>query len=137
MIDFKVADNVLAGMEYSLTGATRDGTAQINGGLVTGNSITFNSCIFQSLNASDLNGRGGSCLDVADSDTGSELILQSCLFQDNTTRGRGGAVFVENGWLVHVQNTQFIGNDSRLSASGGNIADMCGSASHVANFARK
>ncbi len=92
---------------------------QINGGLLTDNSITFNSCIFQSHNASDLNGRGGSCLDVADSDTGSELILQSCLFQDNTTRGRGGAVFVENGWVVHVQNTQFIGNDSRRGLTNG------------------
>ena len=37
-INFKVADNLVAGLEFSLTGDTMDGTAQINGALVIGYS---------------------------------------------------------------------------------------------------
>jgi hypothetical protein len=36
--NFKVADNLVAGLEYSITGLTMDGTAQINGALVIGYS---------------------------------------------------------------------------------------------------
>lgn len=37
--NFKVADNILCGIEFSLTKDTMDGTAQINGALVVGHSI--------------------------------------------------------------------------------------------------
>lgn len=36
--NFKVADNLVAGLEFSLTTETADGTAQINGALVIGRS---------------------------------------------------------------------------------------------------
>ena len=38
-IDFKVADNMLAGMEISKPGEVKDGLAQINGGLALGCSL--------------------------------------------------------------------------------------------------
>ena len=37
-INFKVADNLIAGIEYETTSATMDGTAMINGALVIGRS---------------------------------------------------------------------------------------------------
>lgn len=37
-VNFKVADSLVAGLEFSVTGDTMDGTAQINGALVIGYS---------------------------------------------------------------------------------------------------
>jgi len=41
--NFKVADNLVAGIEVSLTDVTMDGTAQINGAVVIGHSINADS----------------------------------------------------------------------------------------------
>jgi hypothetical protein len=42
-LNFKVSDNLVAGLEFSLTGDTFDGTAQINGALVIGYSNNADS----------------------------------------------------------------------------------------------
>ena len=46
--NFKVADNLVAGLEFSLTGETFDGTAQINGALVIGHSENADSTTMSS-----------------------------------------------------------------------------------------
>lgn len=38
-VNFKIADNMLAGIEFSITRDTMDGTAQINGALIVGHTI--------------------------------------------------------------------------------------------------
>lgn len=43
LINSKFADNFLAGIEYSVTDLTPDGTAQINGALVIGHSANADS----------------------------------------------------------------------------------------------
>ena len=42
-VNFKTADNILAGIEYSLTDQTVEGTAQINGALIIGRSENADS----------------------------------------------------------------------------------------------
>jgi hypothetical protein len=74
--------------------------------------IFFENCFFDENRGSDLNLVGGSCIAAPGSGNGSLLEISSCLFTNNINRGIGGAIFINNGYEVEIQNSDFQNNDS-------------------------
>lgn len=82
-------------------------------------NIVFSNCFFSENRGSDANYGGGSCISAKGSGGGASLAVSSCLFSDNINRGRGGAVFIGEGYEVEIQDTDFLNNFSMSGVSMG------------------
>ena len=106
---------------------------RLNDGLTGDGTIAFESCVFRDLTGSDLDGRGGSCIEGSGYVTGGIVTLDHCIFQDNETRGRGGAVFFSNGYQVSIDSCEFLNNSSKR---GPDESNGLGGALAAASYAR-
>ena len=78
----------------------------------------FEDCSFQNNKGSDLYGKGGSCILAKNSGAGGALTISRCRFEGNSCQGSGGAIFVEGGYEILVQESDFLENSSLLGTSG-------------------
>lgn len=74
--------------------------------------IRFTGCLFAGLSGSDMDGHGGSCIDANGDGHQTSLTIVGCHFEHNRTRGRGGAIYVMNNYLVDIIDSEFSHNTS-------------------------
>jgi len=79
----------------------------------------FSNCLFTENRGSDAHYGGGSCIGAQGTGGGASLNISGCLFSDNKNRGRGGAIFIGNGYEVEIQNSDFLNNFSMSGVSMG------------------
>ena len=106
----------------------------LEGGYGASDRFTFENCYFHDNKASDMNSGGGSCIAARGTGNGAFVDIMSCLFIDNSCHGLGGAILIQNGYDVEIQNSDFMNNDSLYGYSlgagrGGAIAMVSPSAS--------
>ena len=89
----------------------------IEAGTVT--SAVLRDLVFRGLRGSSLGGRGGSCLALAGNGAGTPVDLVDCLFEHNSTRGNGGALWVADGWQLGIEGCDFRDNTSLDAGRGG------------------
>jgi hypothetical protein len=112
---------------------------KVNGDSVTSGSLILNSCLFASLQGSDLFGAGGSCLELGGDGAGSVVEVSNCRFENNQTRGPGGAVHVGDNYVLVVSGSEFVNNESLLgtgqtSGRGGALAVISGNYPSLITF---
>lgn len=111
------------GLVFTGDGSTSDQSLfVVENGVGTLVSATFEACGFTNMDRTN-----GSGIDASASGEGAELNILSCVFENNSTVGEGGAIAVGNAFQVDIFNSQFIGNsvhllDSRNQGKGGAIA---------------
>ncbi len=84
----------------------------LEGDFIPTSRLVFDSCFFDDNRGTESNLGGGSCIAALGSGNGAMLEVSNCLFTDNICRGRGGAIFIKNGYEVEIQNSVFQNNDS-------------------------
>jgi len=93
------------------------------------NQFFLNSCRFFNLNSSALGGSiniGGGVLRAQAANQRAIIRISSCEFKNNFSRGNGGAIGINDNWIVLISDSHFIGNHSHPgfgnSGQGGAIA---------------
>ncbi len=106
------------GLKITSDGQDSDLAAfKLEGSFASGSHHVFDSCFFEENQGSDFNLGGGSCIAALGSGNSALLEITNCLFTDNISRGRGGAIYINDGYDVEIQNSDFQDNDSRPGVS--------------------
>jgi predicted outer membrane repeat protein len=111
-------------------GLDSDAAAFAIAGMEVGpDTYSFEDCVFTGNSGSDLDGAGGSCLQVTGAGEQRTVAVERCRFEQNSCRGYGGALYVGDGWDLSLTECEFVGNAclpsaGRPIAHGGAVAVM-------------